>query len=85
MVLTCALGVGADYIVSKDHRLEKLRGSCGIKIRSSNDFLEEGSHNLGRSQPDEAVHREAETDHLGLLSGPLPAREDLPRQTSRGG
>jgi len=39
-VLACALKVKADYIVSKDDHLKDLREYRGIRIVSSQDFLE---------------------------------------------
>jgi putative PIN family toxin of toxin-antitoxin system len=39
-VLACALKVKADYIVSKDDHLKDLKEYRGIKIVSSQDFLE---------------------------------------------
>jgi len=39
-VLACALKVKADYIVSKDDHLKDLKEYRGIKILSSQDFLE---------------------------------------------
>lgn len=39
-VLACALKVEADYIVSKDDHLKDLKEYRGIKIVSSQEFLE---------------------------------------------
>jgi putative PIN family toxin of toxin-antitoxin system len=39
-ILACALKVKADYIVSKDDHLKDLKEYRGIKIISSQDFLE---------------------------------------------
>ena len=40
MVLACAVEVGADYIVSKDDHLKDLGEYRGIKIVSTDEFLE---------------------------------------------
>ncbi len=39
-VLACALKVGADYVVSKDDHLKDLKEYRGIRIVSSQEFLE---------------------------------------------
>jgi len=39
-VLACALKVKADFIVSKDDQLKDLKEYRGIRIISSQDFLE---------------------------------------------
>ncbi|MFQ6117786.1 MAG: putative toxin-antitoxin system toxin component, PIN family, partial [Candidatus Bipolaricaulia bacterium] len=40
MVLACAVEVGADYIVSKDDHLKDMGEYRGIKILSTDEFLE---------------------------------------------
>lgn len=64
--LICAFACQADFIVSGDRHLLKLKEYQGIKIITPKEFVEKNSMSLARNQSNNAL-----LDHLGCLRPPL--------------